>query len=107
MAEPANIMKWPETRPGTWAIYTILGFFAFMVVFYTLVATGQRGGETFFSNPYLAITILCASASGIASAFLSFWALVFAKDRKLVLAMSLLVGAFVLVFTLGELFGSH
>jgi len=98
-------LKWPDTKSGKWAVYAIFGFFGSLVIFYGLVAAGLRGGETFFSNPALAIPILLAASCGIASAFLAFWALVFKKDRKLLLAMCLLVGAFVLYFTIGELIG--
>ena len=105
MPEIMTMLSWPGSRPGKWAVHAILGFFASMIVFYGLVASGQHGGETFFSNPLLSISLLVAATCGIVSALLSFWALVFAKDRKLVLVMCLLVGSFVLYFTAGEIIG--
>lgn len=56
-----RMLGWPETRAGWWAVGLTAAFFVLLGLFQSLVAGGQRG-DTFFSNPSLALTILAAGA---------------------------------------------
>jgi hypothetical protein len=60
----------PATTSRRWA-GRLLGLAALLFAgFFVLVAAGQRGGDTFFSNPSLSITILGAAvAAVVAGAF--------------------------------------
>jgi hypothetical protein len=76
-------------------------------VFQILVASGQRGGETFFSNPWLALSILPAAgfaiAAGVAAAGGIFWR----RERSLFSFIALFLGLLVAVFVLGEIIVPH
>jgi hypothetical protein len=53
----------PKTRLGEWSLGLIAAFLS-LLLFYLFVASGQRRGETFFSNLILAIPALLAGVSG-------------------------------------------
>jgi ABC-type uncharacterized transport system permease subunit len=58
-----GVIKMPKTRLGKWSVGLIILFFLLFALFQFLVASGQRGGATFFSNLVLAIPILAAEIS--------------------------------------------
>jgi hypothetical protein len=105
MIDVKALLAWPSSTLGKWAVYCILGFLGCMILFFILIQTGQKGGETFFDNLVLAIPLLVASACGIASSFLSFAAIVMQKERILILLFSFFVGSFILWFTVVEIIG--
>ena len=57
----------PQTRMGRLAVGGDVISLVFLGVFVGLVSSGQRGGDTFFSNPWLAWSILAAGAAAIAA----------------------------------------
>ena len=81
-------------------------FVALLALFQGLVAAGQRGGETFFSNPALTIPMLGAAASAIAGGVLGVFALKH-RDRSVVVILAVLVGLFVLVYAVAEFAFPH
>jgi len=97
--------------PRTWLGWSSVGFAivftAFIVLFFVLVAAGQRGGATFFSNPWLALTLLTAAGSGLAGGVTAVVAVFWKRERSLFVFTALLLGLFVLIFALGELLGEH
>ncbi len=96
----------PTTQPGWWSLALAAAFVALFALFQILVATGQRGGETFFSNPWLSSTILPAAVSALAGGVAAALA-IFRGERSLFVFMTLLLGLFVLLFSLGELVDPH
>lgn len=95
----------PATRLGWWSLVLEAVSWLFIGVFAALVEAGQRGGDTFFSNPSLTSTILAAGVSGVAAGVVSALAIILRRERSLLVFLTLLLGLFVLVFRLGELVG--
>ena len=60
---------------------------------------------TFFSDPLHAVLILGAAAAAITGAIVGALALVVKRERSLWVLLSVLLGAFVLYWTIGELAG--
>jgi len=98
-----RILAWPSTRSGWWSVRLAGAFFAFLVLFQALVGAGQRGGDTFFSNPWLAGAILLAAGAALAGGVMAVVAIVWSGERSLVMGGPVLLGLFVLTFALGEL----
>ena len=78
-----------------------------MGIFQALVASGQRGGETFFSNPLLSAAILPAGTAGIAAFFTGIVSIIRDKERAVSVFIAVVIGLGVLVFVLGELIYPH
>lgn len=102
-----RILGWPSTRLGWWAVGLVVGFLVFFGLFQMLVASGQRGGETFFSNPWLALSMLVAAGSAIAAGITAAIAIFGQRERSFVDFVALVLGLFVLVFMLGEILFPH
>lgn len=102
-----RILGWPSTRLGWWSVWLLVGFFVFFGIFSSLVASGQRGGETFFSNPWLAVTMLIAASSAILGGITAVVAVFGRRERSLLSILALLIGLFVLTFVLGEIIYPH
>ena len=102
-----RILGWPSTRLGWWSVGLSAGFLAFMLLFQLLVASGQRGGETFFSNPWLAVSILIAAGSAIAAGATAIVAILWRQERSILMVLSLMLGLLVAVFALGEIVYPH
>lgn len=102
-----RILGWPSTRLGWWSVGLLIGFFVFFSLFSLLVEFGQRGGETFFSNPWLASTMLVAASSAIAAGVTALVAVFGRRERSLLSILALLIGMFVLTFVLGEIVSPH
>lgn len=91
---------------GRWAGRFLAIAGALFVSFNLLVASGQRGGETFFANGLLAFTMLgaavaaiCAGCAGLAAAARS--------DRSLTVITSIVVGAGVVLWVASEILFPH
>ena len=97
----------PKSAPGKWSIGLIGGLVLFFVLLRLLVISGQRGGETFFSNPALAISGLLAGACGIAAFFTGIFSIIFRRERSVLIFPAVIIGLFVLSFCLGEVLSPH
>lgn len=104
-----NIKKYilPQTSLGKWSVRAILLFFLFMAVFYLLVHSGQRGGDTFFSNPTLTIPILLAAFSAITALITGVISTIKEKEKSILVFLAILLGLFVAIFILGEIITPH
>lgn len=102
-----RILGWPSTQHGWWSVGLTMGFFVFFTLFQILVASGQRGGETFFSNPWLALSILTAASLAIAGGVTAVIAIFWKRERSFFSFFALLLGFFVAVFILGEIALPH
>ena len=97
----------PATPLGKWAGRFIIIFFVLLAIFYLLVASGQRGGETFFSNSLLAIPILVAGTAGAGAFFVGIFSILIQKERAVFVFVATTIGLFVLLFALGEILSPH
>jgi len=97
----------PNTNLGKWSVGLMIVFFLFMILFFILVASGQRGGEIFFSNLLLALPISAAGICGIAAFFTGFISILKKQERTVSVFLSAIIGLFVLLWTLGEILSPH
>ena len=81
------------------AIGLVLGFFG-------LVASGQRGGETFFSNAALASTMLGATVAALVGGGFGI-AAARRHDHSPIVILSIFAGVFVAVWVTAELAFPH
>jgi hypothetical protein len=95
-----KFLGWPITSTGWWALRLTLGFVLFLALFFVLVSLGMRGGETFFSNPWLTITMLIAVSSAIAGGVFALIGIGWKKERSILVFISLLVGFFAAWFVI-------
>lgn len=100
-----RLLGLPDTGAGWWSVGLTAAFFVLFGVFQMEVASGQRGGQTFFSNPLLAWTMLLAAAAAIMGGLAAALAIMWKRERSLFVIAALVWGAFVLVFAIGESFG--
>jgi cytochrome bd-type quinol oxidase subunit 2 len=97
----------PTTDLGKWSAWLIVALAILLGVFFMLVASGQRGGDTFFSNPILTVPMLIAATAGIAAFIVGLISVVKRKERSVAAFLAIVVGLFVIVFVLGEVIFPH
>jgi hypothetical protein len=97
----------PKTALGKWSIGLIVGSLIFFLLTMLLGASGQRGGDTFFSNLALAIPILLAGISGISAFFTGIIGIIKSKDRSVIVFIATIIGFFVLFWLLAEVLVPH
>ena len=102
-----NLVVLPKTRSGKWSTWLIVSLLVMLAVFFILVATGQRGGDTFFSNLALSIPMLIAGISGIAAFFTGIVGIIFKRERSFMVIFATIIGLFVLFFAVAELIYPH
>ena len=97
----------PKTKLGKRSAWLIVAFAVSMASFGILLASGQRGGDTFFSNPILTIPVLIAATSGIAAFITGIISIVRRKERSISVYVAVAFGLITLVFVLGEIIFPH
>jgi len=97
----------PKTKLGRWSVILITAFFIGLSIFYLLVASGMRGGETFFSNIPLAINWITIAILGISSFFTGIISIIKSKERSILVFISTIIGFLILFFVLGEFLFPH
>ena len=97
----------PKTTMGRWSTGLIFAFFLFFAVFLILVASGQRGGDTFFSNLTLTIPMMLAWISGISALLTGIIGIVKSRERSILVFVATAIGLLVLAFSLGEILFPH
>lgn len=97
----------PKTRFGNLSVGLIIIFFLFLAMLRFLVALGQSGGDTFFSNLTLAIPGLLMGISGVCAFFVGIVAIIKSKERSFFVFLATGAGFFVLIFLLGEILFPH
>ncbi len=97
----------PKTPIGKWSTGLIAAFIVFFVLFQLLVLSGQRGGDTFFSNPLLTIPVLLAATCGIFALVTGLIGVIGKKERSIIVFLTVLLGFFILAFVVGEIVVPH
>lgn len=97
----------PKTKYGKWSVGLILCCILFLTTFFLVIKTGYRGGDTFFSNPLLALPISISAICGIMSFVTGVISIFKQKERNILVILSTLLGLFVLYFVLGEVLTPH
>ncbi len=97
----------PRTRLGKWSIWLIVAFILLFMMFQLLVASGQRGGDTFFSNLALSVPMLIAGICGILAFFTGIIGIIKGKERSVLVFIATVIGFFILFFVLGEFLVPH
>jgi hypothetical protein len=97
----------PRTLLGKWSTGLIGGLILFFALMVLLVASGQRGGDTFFSNLALSIPGLLAGLCGIGAFFTGAIAVILSRERSGLVFLTVIIGLFVLIFCLGEFLVPH
>ena len=95
----------PKTRLGKWSGGLILAFFVFLGSFFILVAVGERGGDTFFSNLKLTIPMLLAGTCGAAAFFTGLVGIIVVRERSVFAYLSTVIGFFSLFYGVGAALG--
>ena len=97
----------PKTSWGKWSVGLIVAFILFFVLFLILVASGQRGGGTFFSNLLLTVPMLLAGTCGVAAFVTGLIGVIKSKERSILVFLAILISLYILVFCLGEVLVPH
>ncbi len=97
----------PKTTMGKRSTGLIIAFFLFFAVFLILVASGQRGGDTFFSNLALTIPMLLAVVSSVSALVTGIIGIVKNRERSVLVFLATVIGLFVVMFSLGEILFPH
>jgi len=97
----------PKTKLGRCSAWLIVAFAIFFGSLQALIASGQRGGDTFFSNLVLAIPGLLAVASGIAAFVTGLISITKRKERAVAVYLAVAIGFVVLTFVIGEIAFPH
>jgi hypothetical protein len=96
----------PSSRVGQFGLGLLVAAGLGFLLFFGGVAAGQRGGATFFSNPFLALTILFAGACVVLAGVAALYAVVREHERSFGAFATIVFGVFVAVFAAGEI-GGH
>ncbi len=97
----------PVTRLGWWSAGLLTAFAAFLTALFSVVAAGERGGEGFFSNLWLALPGLGAGLTGVLAGVTAGVAIVRRGERSVLVFLVLIVGLIVALFLLGEAVSDH
>jgi hypothetical protein len=97
----------PRTRPGRLALGGDVVAMVAFGAFAGLVASGQRGGDEFFSNPWLAWTIIAAFGSAILAGAIGLFGMVRRRERSPLVAGSVALGILAAVWVALEIAFPH
>ena len=97
----------PKTTLGKWSVALIFAFIVFLISFQLIVASGQRGGETFFSALVLTVPILIAGICGVSAFVTGLIGVIRSRERSVIVYLAVTIGLLVLLFGLGEIIFPH
>jgi len=83
------------------------GIYPTFAIFWIFAATGQRGGEGFFDKLLLAVPIVLAGLSGIASFFTGLVGIIIYRELSVLVYPAMIIGLCVLLFTVAEIVFPH
>lgn len=97
----------PKSRLGQTSVWLFVIFIVLFTVFLLLVASGQKGGDTFFSNLLLSVPMFVAAISAVSAFFTGIVGIIISKERSVFVFLAIAVGFLVLVFGIGEFAFPH
>ena len=97
----------PQSKLGTLCCRLGIGSLGAFGAFYALVASGQRGGDTFFSNPWLTWPMLTAVGLAIGGAATGLVAVVRDAERAWTVFLVIGFGLLIAAFGASELLAPH
>lgn len=97
----------PKTLLGKWSVGLIATFFLLIISCLLLVASGQRGGDTFFSNLVLGVPGLLAGTCGVSAFFTGLIGIIRSKERSILVFLATAIGFYLLALLLGEILVPH
>jgi hypothetical protein len=96
-----------RTPLGRWSTRLLTASGALFATFFVLVAAGERGGDTFFSNPWLATSMLAAATLAVVSGGAGLTAIVKEHERSLWVWFAVILGAIVIAWVVAEIVNPH
>ncbi len=102
-----NLKVISTTTQGKLASWFLLSFFLFFVSVQLIVASGEKGGETFLDNLWISIPMFLAILSGIASFFTGLFSVIKSGERSLIVFLGILIGCLLILFIAGEFIFPH
>jgi hypothetical protein len=100
-----SFLGMPRTPRGWWSVWLALAFLVLIVLFHVYARAVRIPRPTFFSDPLNAALLLGAAGAGIAGGIVGMLAILMRRERSFTVVLSVLVGGFVLLFSIGELMG--
>ena len=97
----------PNTALGKWSVILIVASFIFFILLFSFIASGQKGGDTFFDRPALAVPMLLAGISATCAFFTGITSVIRNRERAIFVYISTVIGFFVLFFFLAEILFPH
>ncbi len=97
----------PRSRPARWSLILVVVAAWLFAAFFALVISGQKGGDTFLSNPWLAGTISAGAIAAIGGAFTGLYSIVRERERSPAVFVTTTIGLLVLVFAILEVAFPH
>jgi hypothetical protein len=97
----------PSTALGKWSVILIVLSFIFSILLFSFIASGQRGGDTFFSRPALAIPMLLAGISAACAFFAGITGIIRNRERAIFVYISTVIGFIILLWGLAEIIFPH
>jgi len=97
----------PKTNLGKWSVSLIGSFIVLILIFYGFIIAGQRGGQGFFDNLYLAIPGVLAGACCVAAFVIGIIAIAKQKERSALVYIAVVIGALVTFFIGAEILFPH
>ena len=95
-------MPIPRSRSGRWSLIFSAVAACLFAAFFVLVLSGQKGGETFFSNPFLAGALTAGATSSVAAGIAGLYGIVREHERSLAVFVATTFGFLVLAYAIAE-----
>ena len=95
----------PRTWLGWSSIALAITFLVLFVLWLLYVQATPMARPTFFSDPLHAVLILGAAAAAVTGAMVGALALAAKRERSFMILLSVLLGAYVLYWTIAQLVG--
>jgi hypothetical protein len=105
--KPRRFFALPRTSLGWWSLLIGTGFFLFMRLFWMQANSPGRDRSTFFSDPINAGCLIGAFAAPIVGMIVAWVAIIWNRERSLLLVPLLLLGLFALLWALAVMSGAN
>ena len=103
----AKILLLPSSGLGKKTLLLTFLFWIFFAIFWLVIKAGYRGGDTYWSQPALAIPFTIAGICGVSAFFTGLISVIKEKERSILVFLAILWGGFVLFFISGEILSPH